>query len=607
MKMGDSRTNGLVFFCILALFSITTFAQDSKTKSDLSRSFESFDLVRVAKTRTDDSERTLKMQAAGRSFELRVTPNDLFSDRYQAEDTQSFGVIQLERPEVNTFKGKIAGEDSSEVRLTIEGNKIVGFFDAEGDRFFIEPARRYSDFAAADQSVVYREKDALTQQAFFCEADLPASIEYGTEAVTADPTANVVMASRLMEIATEADFEYLTTVGGASQANSQIAGILNMVEGTYASELDLSIRIVFQHTWSAADPFAGANSGAILNNFLNYWNSNFSNSSIPRDTAHLFSGKSNILSAGVAYVGTVCNSPTWSYGVSGYVNWAPGKYLIPAHELGHNLGGNHAETAQGCGNTIMNAFLSGAAQLTFCPFSRSEIGGFIASNGSCLTGGPTPTPTPFPTPTPTPVPTPFPTPVPTPFPTPVPTPFPTPAPTPFPTPVPSPSGTPKVGRTPTPTPNPTPFPTPNPTPFPTPNPTPFPTPFPTPVLTPSQTPVPNPSPTPRIIRSNRLVGGSYEIGTPLHIGSEPGRLTDTIAKRFSTVSKPLFLIDALAFWLGGSESNNTMAIIPQEKLSSESWNTIDNNLAPKTLPDNFDVMDVYASKAVNMASYRGNP
>ena len=138
--------------------------------------------------------------------------------------------------------------------------------------------------------------------------------------------------------------------------------------------------------------------------------------SVPRDTAHLFSGKPAILSAGIAFVGTVCASPSSSYGVSGYVSWAPGKYLIPAHEIGHNLGGNHAEVAEGCGNTIMNAFLTGSAQLTFCAFSRNEIGTYISGHGTCLTGGsPTPTPTPTPNPTPTrrrsrrPTATPFPT------------------------------------------------------------------------------------------------------------------------------------------------------------------------------------------------------
>lgn len=168
MKIGYACVKGLVFLCVLTLTSLSLFAQDSRTRSDLSRSFERFDLVRVAKTRTTDTERTLNVRAAGRNFELKITPNDIISDRYRATDTQSVGEVELGMPVVNTFKGKIAGETNSEVRLTIEGSDVIGFFDANGDRFFIEPASRYSDSAARGQSVVYREKDALTQQTFYC-------------------------------------------------------------------------------------------------------------------------------------------------------------------------------------------------------------------------------------------------------------------------------------------------------------------------------------------------------------------------------------------------------------------------------------------------------
>ena len=557
MKFVAAFLKGLVSLCILTLAVATVLGQDPQTRSDLSRSFESFDLIRVAKSKVNDAETVLTVRAAGRDLRLKVEENNLFADNYRAEDSQAHGTFSVERPAVNTFKGKIEGLENSEVRLTIEGDEITGFFDVTGDRFFVEPAKRYSDSAADDQSVVYREKDALTQQTFYCAADLPTRVENGLESVTVLPeTANALLASRNMEIATEADFEYVTTLGGAAAANSNIASILNMVEGTYTSQLDLNITIVFQHTWSSFDPFAGANSGAILTNFRNYWLSTFPG--VHRDVAHLFSGKSNILSAGIAYVGAVCSPSNAAYGVSGFVNWAPGKYLIPAHELGHNLGGEHAEVANGCGNTIMNAFLSGSAQLNFCPFSQNQIMGYINTSGGCLTGGVTPTPTPTPFPTATPTPTPTPTPAPTPFPTvtPVPTPFPTPTPTPNATP--TPSGTPCQFRctpgsgTPTPTPSATPFPTPFPTPSATPTPTPEPTPSATPFPTPNPTPTPTPSATPR----PRYPYGFVEV-TP-----DGGRFTPAefeLPRSESRAAFTLPLADAVAFWLNGSTVNSPAA------------------------------------------------
>lgn len=424
---------GLLVACLSALSSTTVSAQDSKIRSDLSRSFSKFDLVRPdVSGNAGSSVRSLQVRVEGRPHQIVLTPNDMFGANYAAEDTTSYGSRRIERPVVNTYKGTVTGEDVSEVRLTIDQDGIQGFFDVGGERFFVEPARRYSEAASTAQTVIYKEADSLNAETFFCAADLPRRIAVG-ESMLNPATAQAILASRNLEVATEADFEYVTRLGGASAANANIVSILNMVEGTYVSELDLEITITFQHTWSAADPYAGTGSGDILNNFLNHWDANFPISSYPRDAAHMFSGKPNMLSAGVAYVGAVCYSPNYAYGVSGYVSWSPGKFLIPAHEIGHNLGGEHAETAQGCGNTIMNAFLGSGAALSFCQFSRNQIGAFISQNSSCLAGG-SPTPTPTPTVTPTPTPTPTPTATPTPFPTPTPTPFPTPNPTPGPNP-----------------------------------------------------------------------------------------------------------------------------------------------------------------------------
>ena len=434
---------GLLVVCLFALSPTLVNAQNSKIRSDLSRSFTKFDLVKPAAAREDGVVRTVRVHADGRDRDLVVTPNDMLAADYHAEDAAPLGTRQLERPTVTTYKGTVAGEQRSEVRLTIDDSGFEGFFDAGGERFFVEPARRYSEAAAADQSVVYREADSLNTSTFFCAADMPGKIKFG-QAMLNQNTAEAILASKNLEIATDADLAYVTLLGGPTQANNNIVSILNMVEGTYVSELDIEITITFQHTWSVTDPFTGATSGDILLSFLDNWETNFPRSTYRRDAAHLFSGKQTMLSAGIAFVGAVCYTPDSAYGVSGYVSWAPGKYLIPAHEIGHNLGANHAEVAQGCGNTIMNAFLGSGAVLTFCPFSRNEISVFTNAHSSCLTGitptpTPTPTPTATPTPVPTPTPTPFPTPTATPFPTPTPTPFPTPTPTPFPTPTPNPN------------------------------------------------------------------------------------------------------------------------------------------------------------------------
>jgi len=198
-------------------------------------------------------------------------------------------------------------------------------------------------------------------------------------------SAREVEGLKKFDVATEADLEWVNTFGSPTAANEEILGILNMVEGTYIAELGLRIRVTYQHTWTTGDPYAsGTGASGILTNFRNHWNANYPTFQYPRSTAHLFTAKSNALSQGVAYIGVVCQNASASYGLSGYISWAPGKFLVPAHELGHNLGGQHAEAAQSCANTLMNAQLAGNTPMSFCSYSQTQINSYIATSGACL-------------------------------------------------------------------------------------------------------------------------------------------------------------------------------------------------------------------------------
>jgi hypothetical protein len=384
--------SSLVFTTV---FALTAFTQTADLRNDLQSSFTKFDIVRIdlgAELRSSGESKTLTLQSAGKNFELRVAPNDLRSARYRAEDTNMIGVRTLDAPPVNTYKGKIVGESDSEVRLTIDGVRVEGFFENAGGRLFIEPASKYSHSAEEGDSVIYRAEDSLKDNSFICDTDIPQKIDFGHELAAGGRTESV-MTLRVLELATEADLEWVNTHGGAAQANSEILSILNMVEGTYNSELNLSISVVYQHTWSTTDPFGASTMNVILTNFVSHWNANFG--SVPRDAAHLFSAKEVALSRGLAYLSVICRVPASSYGLSGYVGWAPGKFLVPAHELGHNLGADHVDAAQNCANSLMNPTLTGATPLSFCAFSRDVIATYVSANNSCLSEVTTATTAPF--------------------------------------------------------------------------------------------------------------------------------------------------------------------------------------------------------------------
>jgi len=384
MKASSFCARFSFLFLLTLLLLIPAAAQGDDLQSDLQTSFRKFDLVRIDSgdaLRSNGEQKTLTFQADGKSYELVVTPNDLRSRRYRAEDTNGFGMTTLPAPLVTTFKGTIAGEANSEVRLTIDGVRVEGFFENAGRRLFIEPATKYSPNAQPGDVVVYRSEDSLKDNTFLCEADIPGKIAFGRELAESSATENT-MVLRVFELATESDLEWVNIHGGAAQANAEILSILNMVEGTYHSELEITISVVYQHTWSSADPFTAPDMSGILTRFVSHWNADFS--SVARDAAHLFSAKTVAQSRGLAYLGVICRVPGSSYGLSGYIGWAPGKFLVPAHELGHNFGADHADTAQNCANTLMNPSLTGSTPLSFCAFSQNAITAYVSANNSCL-------------------------------------------------------------------------------------------------------------------------------------------------------------------------------------------------------------------------------
>lgn len=387
MKLSALRSIALSYFVVLLGFATIANGQDQSVSNELSSSFKKVELAKITSASTESlsgTSRSLRFSFEGKAFELRLASNDLRAPGYKAENTGSMGVTTLPDAPVTTFRGSVSGEDGSEVRLSIRGSKIEGYFRTSKETLFIEPASKYANGASANESVIYRSEDSLVDNSFACNADVPTRIKMGNSMVAGEG-ALAPQALKKFDVATEADLEWVNIFGSPTAANEEILGILNMVEGTFIAELGLRVRVTFQHTWTTGDPYASASGASgILTNFRNYWNANYSMVFYPRNTAHLFTAKSNALSQGIAYIGVVCQNASASYGLSGYLNWAPGKFLVPAHELGHNLGGQHAEAAQSCANTLMNAQLSGSTPMSFCSFSQSQINTFIASSGACL-------------------------------------------------------------------------------------------------------------------------------------------------------------------------------------------------------------------------------
>ncbi len=340
----------------------------------------------------------VSLVTSSRDFELQLQPNDLRAPNYRAEQTDPDGLVRATAmPGVTTYKGNVADIWASDARFTIDGQKIEGMIITPTQSFFIEPAQKYSAAAAPTDYLLYSADDVRPDIVRTCGDTLEQQINAGAKQMMSRSTAASGIAPavfsplKVVELATESDLEYTNALGGAAAANSDILSIVNSISAIYERDIGLRFTVTYQHAWTTADPYGsgGLGAAAVLNAFTNDWNRN--PVTAPHDVSHLWTGKTLADANGVAWTGVVCSNPTKSYGISDRETIAPFRITIPAHEFGHNFSASHADSGTGhaeCDNTIMVTIQNQSNTGFFCPFSVSQITGFVQANSGCLTDAP---------------------------------------------------------------------------------------------------------------------------------------------------------------------------------------------------------------------------
>lgn len=316
---------------------------------------------------------------------MYLETNGLFSNRLIASETPAT---------VKPVKGKLIGFSDSEVRLTI-GENVMGYIFNGQQSYYIEPAIRHSSHAKPDDYIIYLASDVIGLGVIDLSNDVASGLRMAESSLKNSRSSNAYVANptsiRIIEIATDADYEYVQAKGGATQANNEIVNTINMAEGVYERDLGLTFDIVYQHAWTGPDPYPSQHYETFLTPFQNYWENNFPRTQFPRDAAFLFTG-SDIQGTpqtgdpyGVAFgYGRICRFPDQSYAASE----AEGRldYTLVwrsfAHEVGHLLNAYHTTTME-CRQTIMDFSLSYASE-GFCPFSINEITSYVNTHGFCL-------------------------------------------------------------------------------------------------------------------------------------------------------------------------------------------------------------------------------
>ena len=367
----------------------------------LSPVLSSYEVIRMAPGEIGQQVRTtgeLRFRFDDTDFYFNLKPHDMRTPGYRAVETGPGGVRRTLPPQpVHTFKGVLAGREDIRGRFNLTAGGVEGVVYAPEAWVYVEPLRNYLPGAPAGELVVYSHTDIKPGEPLKCGVSLPKRLQRGSDRVTAQVEASSTNPSQYeFDVATEADYEYVQALGGSENATREILGILNQVEGVYQSELLLELRISFQNAWSAQDdPYTATDTLDLLDEFTEYWNTHFADTE-DYDIAHLWTARERDdgAIAGRASLGVVCRFRSDSYALSTRQTGIPEKYITPAHEIGHNFGATHPDEVippvTTCTNTTMRGgiFGGGNPQLTFCQFSREEIGGYVSGNNGCLVAHP---------------------------------------------------------------------------------------------------------------------------------------------------------------------------------------------------------------------------
>ena len=319
------------------------------------------------------------------SFDERLAPALLALAPEEGQEIADFPTAPGVRRRVHLVRREIYAEGArvfrvdGQFRTEVPRSRLVFFWGSDlegaGNRLFIafDPATRgFSGLVHGPEGVheIARDPSDRRGRHLLAQPQTPQSATWtcGQEdsvetAVSWAPPAtnrtaaasihpNVLTSLHSAVVAIDTDNEYMTYWGNnTTNVTNYIAQLLASINVMY--ERDLNLRLLqgttFLRVSTIPDPYVqnpGSNANnAELNEFRNYWNTNYPTASYPRSVATLLSGKqpSNNSASGIASLASsVCgNAVDYSFCQLFKISYLAGDTLVVGHEIGHNLGSPH--------------------------------------------------------------------------------------------------------------------------------------------------------------------------------------------------------------------------------------------------------------------------
>lgn len=311
-----------------------------------------------------DGSTTISLALDGTQHIVRLRPDSLRAPGFTVYVQREDGAVTKSEPPPSTLlRGTVDGDPASDVVATLSDRGLsLRARLSNGDTWIAQPAAAVHLAATDDTYVVYRDIDvesgeegcsAHDEPYVAAKQKRPRFRKANNGDVTAsDPAAAVTM--KVAEIAFDVDYEYFVlNHSSIDETVLDVEDILARVTQIYEAEAGITFEltaVVIRTT--AADPYFAPDAAGLLAEFAAEWNANMAH--VPRDTAHLMTGKqlsNNVI--GTARIDVMCdvcgNAEGYGLSRSRYSEVIELRTSVTAHEIGHNWGAQHCDADEDCG------------------------------------------------------------------------------------------------------------------------------------------------------------------------------------------------------------------------------------------------------------------
>jgi reprolysin-like metallo-peptidase family M12B/flagellar hook capping protein FlgD len=319
----------------------------------------------------------------GVPYTLELHPHAIRADGFRFLVQRQLGNLEeTPAPAPRTLRGTVTGIRGSMVAgsLLDTGLNAWIYFPETGQSWDVQPLAEVDPEAPRGFHAIYRSADILPGD-WACGVDG----SFGRGGSPSPENGMAVTGMTEAEIGVDSDFEFYVNNGlNVETALFDMENILNRVEAIYETHAPISITYELSTAIVRTVPgdYVSDEPITMLEEFTEKWNLLMGH--IPRDVAHLLSGKPSGVIIGVAWVATVCDlANAYSITLSKFSTNTNLRTSLSAHELGHNWSANHCDGIADCG--IMCSAINACASqpLHFCAQDESSIGGHRGGAG-CL-------------------------------------------------------------------------------------------------------------------------------------------------------------------------------------------------------------------------------